>query len=189
MRATERQIAPHLEDIHLGHRMRYLFARDTVTGNVLDAGCGVGYGAKMMHDAGAHVTAIDLEPEAIDYAIEHYPGPHYQVGDVTESREHPFDWVVCFEVIEHLQDPVAALTAFRSAKRLIVSTPNENKFPFNPESYRLDEFPHLRHYTPQELDLLLSDCGWEVQKRYTQLGKRSMVTPGTDGMFLVYVCR
>lgn len=158
---------------------------------MLDAGCGVGYGSKMLYDAGAKVTGIDLEAEAIEYAKQHYPGPSYHVKDVTgpEGQYAGYDWVVCFELIEHLPDPVEALKCFRAAGHLIVSTPNEEHFPFRPDSYIGDEFPHLRHYTPAELDQLLKDTGWEVAGRYCQAQKRSMVTRGTDGMFLVYVCR
>lgn len=158
-------------------------------GTVLDACCGIGYGSKMMHDAGAEVMGIDLEPDAIAYAQEHYPGPVYEVADC-QDLSGDWEWIVCLEALEHLPKPDDALLNFRtSAEKLIISTPNEKTYPFRAEQYSGDMYPHLRHYTPEELDKILDEAGWNVIGRYSQTGKRSMVERGTAGMFLIYVCR
>lgn len=183
----ERQLAPDLSGIHPGHLERYFFAAKRVSGIVLDAACGCGYGSKIMHDSGSFVTGIDLEREAIDYARSNYPGPEYILADVTKYSGE-YDWVVSFETIEHLKEPELALRNFRKSKRLIVSTPNQDRSPFDPAKFAGDRFPHIRHYTPRELDQLLASCGWKVMERYAQETKVSKVTRGTDGMFLVYVC-
>lgn len=188
--ASERQVAKTLADIHRGHLERYKFASDSVLGAVLDAACGCGYGSWMLHKVGCDVTGIDLEEEAIAFASEHYPGPRYLTLDVQGDIPGGFDWVVSLETIEHLPDPAKALRNFRAAsKRLLVSTPNEVLYPFDPDKFKGDRFPHLRHYTPESFEWLLRDTGWEVIERFSQRSKISSVEPGTDGMFLVYLCR
>jgi hypothetical protein len=114
---------------------------------VLDAGCGVGYGAEMIARAGAsRVVGIDLAPEAIAAASERVGEmADFQVGDVQDLPfdEGSFDLVVCFEVLEHLEDPEPAITALKDVLRegglLIVSSPNRGVYPpGNP--YHLHEF-------------------------------------------------
>jgi 2-polyprenyl-3-methyl-5-hydroxy-6-metoxy-1,4-benzoquinol methylase len=187
---SERQVSPDLSGIHLGHLERYKFACRHASGLVLDAACGCGYGSKMLHDAGCVVTGIDLEPEAAVYADANYPGPRYLSADVQGEIPGGFDWVVSLETIEHVPDPVRALRNFRVAgSNLIISTPNEEFYPFDPEKFMGDKFPHLRHYTPEGFEWLLKDTGWEVLARFCQRQKTSHVERGTDGMFLVYLCR
>ena len=135
------------------HLARYWLAADLASGlDVLDAGCGVGYGAQMIARAGAsRVVGIDLSPEAIATASERVGEvAEFQVGDV---RDLPFDagsfdLVVCFEVLEHLEDPEAAITALkgvlREGGRLVVSSPNRGVYPpGNPY--------HLHELTVEEL--------------------------------------
>lgn len=188
LRARERQVCPVISGIHPGHVERYKFAAKKARDFILDGACGCGYGSSMLHKVG-DVTGIDLEPEAVEYAQKHYPGPTYLVDDVT-THEGSYDWVVSLETLEHLPEPEKALRNFRKiSEHLIVSTPNEKHYPFNPESYKGDTFPHLRHYTPVELEDILNRCGWRVLEKHCQIKKVSPVTPGTEGKFLIYVCR
>lgn len=191
LRAKERQVSETVEGIQVGHVERYKFAARKAKDFILDAACGCGYGSSLLHKVGM-VTGIDLEPEAIEYATKHYPGPDYRVSDVSriECEDKSFDWVVSLETIEHLPDPEAALDEFRRlGENLIVSTPNEEHFRFKPENYAGDTFPHLRHYTPSEFEKLLNRSGWRVFEKYCQVWKTDKVTPGTEGMFLLYVCK
>jgi len=67
---------------------------------------------------------------------------------------------------------------------LILSTPNQETLPFTAE-----EFPqHKRHYTPKELQALLTSKGFEVVKRYTQYSKkRETVSEGWSGLYNIAV--
>ena len=67
------------EDLEATHKLRYSFAiRNTGIGTrtgsyyVLDAPCGVGYGADMIAAAGANAFGIDTDEESVEYAREHY---------------------------------------------------------------------------------------------------------------------
>lgn len=183
---VDRQVKPTIEEIHPGHVERYKFAVNRVSGYVLDAACGVGYGSKMLSDV-ADVTGLDACPEAIDYARTHYAGPTYKLWDLNGSTSLPdYDWVVSLETIEHLKKPELALSSFRASSKLIISTPNELEFPFKPEDHQ-GEYPHQRHYTPDEFEKLLTGCGWKVVERWGQPTKVSPVVRGS-GKFLVWIC-
>jgi len=135
------------------HLARYWLAAELASGlEVLDAGCGVGYGTEMIARAGAsRVVGIDLAPEAIAAASERAGEvATFGVGDVRDLPfdEGSFDLVVCFEVLEHLEDPEPAITALKGVLResglLIVSSPNRGIYPpGNPH--------HLHEFTLEEL--------------------------------------
>lgn len=182
----ERQWANSLKLIDKGHRHRYEFAKTKVSGFVLDAACGCGYGSHMLSDV-SEVTGIDLDEETIEFAKKVWTGPTYKLADVREPQG-AFDWVVSFETLEHLPEPLPALKAFRESENLIISTPNQLRYPFRPESYEGDRFPHIRHYTPNELEALLEMAGWTPVERRGQETKKSEVTLG-EGVFLVWVCK
>lgn len=183
---VDRQVQPTLNLIHPGHVQRYKFAAMRVDGFVLDAACGVGYGSQLMNKF-AEVTGMDIEPEAIDYARFYYPGPAYKLHDLDGGGEiGQYDWVVSFETIEHLKKPELALSGFRGSDNLIISTPNELEFPFKPEDHQ-GEYPHQKHYTPDEFEKLLNDTGWKVKEKWGQETKVSPVSRN-QGKFLVWIC-
>src|SRR3954467_14298237 len=74
MKHGERQVAPTLEGIRADHVARYQFAAQLLKKptRVIDFACGVGYGSKILADAGHFVYGYDRDPEAIAYAREHY---------------------------------------------------------------------------------------------------------------------
>jgi SAM-dependent methyltransferase len=139
------------------HMARYIFAADFVINkSVLDAGCGSGYGANFLACKGAkYVLGVDISPEAIAYAREHYHRDNleYQVMDVTnlELDDKTFDVVVAFEVIEHLQNQEKFLAeiarVLRDGGLFIISTPNREIYrlglepnPFHTKEFNFEEF-------------------------------------------------
>ncbi len=189
---AERQYGVSLDDIRKDHVERYKFAIDRVGGIVLDAACGCGYGSYMIYDGGyairPTVIGVDIEQEALEFASAHWSGPTYIKADLTDLRVFGVDWVVSFETIEHLEDPRPFLRNLDPQYGMICSVPNEEKAPFRAEAFVHDKYPHRRHYTPSEFEHLLNSCGWVVQGHHSQKNKYSPVTPGTDGMYLVYEC-
>jgi 2-polyprenyl-3-methyl-5-hydroxy-6-metoxy-1,4-benzoquinol methylase len=115
------------------HRARYEYALQFADGRrVLDVGCGEGYGADMLADTAGEVVGVDYSPAAIAHARAKYDraGLRFAVADATSLPESVggFDLVVCFEVIEHLDDPrplVESLSALTSPDGVcLISTPN-----------------------------------------------------------------
>ncbi len=145
--------------IRAEHEGRYRWATAAVAGKeVLDAGCGVGYGAKILTEAGAaRVIGLDIAAEAVQDAIIRAGGVgEFVVGDLEQLPFMPcsFDVVVCFEVIEHVHRRELALDELRRVLRpegvLIVSSPNRNVYlPGNPH--------HVHEYTPNELLAALTE--------------------------------
>jgi SAM-dependent methyltransferase len=137
----------HGTSIEIEHHARYRWAATLVAGKrVLDAGCGTAWGTALLARAGARVTGVDLNPHALEYGRLEY-GAHLDlhVGDLCALQfdDCSFDIVVCFEAIEHLDDPSSALDHFRRVLRpdgqLIISTPVKGVYPAgNP--FHVNEF-------------------------------------------------
>jgi SAM-dependent methyltransferase len=150
------------------HRKRYEFALPLCEGKeVLDAGCGVGYGAAFLAAGAARVLGVDLDPEAIAYARRRYAAPNveFRVGDVTalEVDDASVDVVCSFETIEHLSDRDAFLAeitrVLRPGGTLVVSTPRAGRTverpenPFHAVEFSSSDFEALlrRHFADVEL--------------------------------------
>lgn len=196
MSNIDRQIGS-LQKIRRDHLERYYYALTYTKGPILDAACGVGYGSWLLATEGHEVTAVDIEPEAIAFGQEHYghDGIQWIVGDLASVPwgEQTFKTITAFEILEHLSDPASLLRSFRKSLRhdgrLLASVPNEDVTPFDPNEFKPDRYPHLRHYTPAQFEALLNDTGWIVIRRGTQIDKQSHVQAGSGGRTLVYLCQ
>ena len=76
MKEGERQVAPTLDGIRRDHVARYEFAARVLPtpSRVIDFACGVGYGTRILGDAGHQALGFDVDKEAIAYARKHYAG-------------------------------------------------------------------------------------------------------------------
>jgi SAM-dependent methyltransferase len=113
------------------HYERYLFASQALSGmRVLDFGCGVGYGAWLLAEAGNQVVGYDQSMPAIKRAQA--SGIRENPAFTHERCEwDPFDACVAFEVIEHLEFPEAFIHTVQ-ARHLIASVPVEPTLGHNP---------------------------------------------------------
>jgi len=144
--------------IRAEHEGRYRWAAAVVAGHeVLDAGCGVGYGTEMLAEAGAsRVVGLDASEEAVEDAVFRAGASgEFVVGDLERMpfATRSFDVVVCFEAIEHVDAVDLALDELRRVLRpdgvLILSSPNRHVYmPGNPY--------HVHEYTPGELHSALA---------------------------------
>lgn len=124
---------------------------------VLDIGCGMGYGCQMLRDAGHKVTGVDYSKEAIDYAIENYPG-NYLVMDATEVNGDGFDAVVCLETLCHLKEPQRLIDGLR-VREGVFSAPVD---PSPNDGY----FYRLHNLSEQQFKDMF--CGWKIIKELRQ---------------------
>lgn len=105
---------------------------------VLDAGCGLGYGTVMLAANAARATGLDLDPEAIAEARNRAgsgTSAEFTQGSILELpfEDDSFDLATCFEAIEHLPDHERALDELHRVLRpgglLAVSSPNPVHYP------------------------------------------------------------
>jgi SAM-dependent methyltransferase len=139
------------------HLARYLWTSQLGEGRrVLDAGCGLGYGAALLARSGAaEVVGIDIAEEVVEAIGAAAPdGVRFAVADVRELpfEEASFDLIVCFEVIEHIDGQEQALDELKRVLApgglLAISSPN-------PDIYVEGNPHHVHELRPDELSQLL----------------------------------
>ena len=137
------------------HEVVYLRLVPLVTGkDVLEAGCGEGYGAHLLAADAKSLHALDYD----DYATGHVHAAYPQVPVLRANlvqlpyADESFDVVVSLQTIEHLwnQEAFAAecLRVLRPGGTMVISTPNTLTFPPG-------NMYHPKELTPDELRTLL----------------------------------
>jgi ubiquinone/menaquinone biosynthesis C-methylase UbiE len=144
--------------IEAEHHARYRFAAAMVRGRrVLDAGCGVGWGSRILLDHGAaSVDGVDIDESAVRESRVRCPAGTFVRGDLTDLPypEQRFEMITCFEAIEHVENPFRGLDEFRRVLApggiVLVSSPNPGVYPAgNPF--------HIHEFTPPELLAAMND--------------------------------
>lgn len=139
------------------HQVVYLDIVDLITGkDVLEAGCGEGYGADLLSAHTASINALDYDDYATGHVRRAYPQIPVVRGNLVRLpyADESFDVVVSLQTIEHLwnQEAFAAecLRVLRPGGRMVISTPNTLTFPPG-------NIYHPKELTPTELrDLVAS---------------------------------
>jgi SAM-dependent methyltransferase len=146
------------------HLARYTLARELVSPGmvVLDAACGLGYGAAILASGTdvARVIGVDCGAWAVDYARRHYSATHpateFHACDATRLAfvaDASVDLVVSFETLEHLPNPLRLLREFarvlKPGGRFIGSVPNLwiDEHGHNPVPYHLHIYDHEQFET------------------------------------------
>ncbi len=138
--------------------------------DVLEAGCGEGYGAALVAKVARHVVALDYDAATVAHVRARYPEVEVRHANLTELPlpDGSVDVVINFQVIEHLWDQPGFLRecarVLRPSGLLMISTPNRITFspgrdtPVNPF--------HTRELDAGELRQLLLDGGFVVDGVY-----------------------
>jgi len=188
LESGERQVSETVDGIRRDHVARYEWAAQRLDHGsiVIDAACGVGYGSRILADAGLVVYGYDIDEETIEYARLNYggKGAGFFCRDITACEFDIGQVLVCFETIEHLDVPSYVLRQTK-ARKLLASVPNEDVFPYE---LLTNKGFHKRHYTKQQFGDLLRECGWAVVRWWTQLdvdGVSAEVIEGSHGHTLI----
>ena len=146
------------------HEVVYQRLAGRCTGrDVLEAGCGEGYGADLIAGVARRVIGLDYDESAVAHVRARYPRVEMRHGNLAELPlpDGDVDVVVNFQVIEHLWDQGQFVAECRRVLRpsgvLLMSTPNRITFspgrdtPINPF--------HTRELNADELTELLTNRG------------------------------
>lgn len=141
------------------HEAAYQFLRSWCVGaDVLEAGCGEGYGANLLASAARSVVGLDYDAETASHVADRYPDIRVVRGDLQRLpfADGSVEVVVTLQVIEHLWDQPGFLRecarVLAPAGTIIVSTPN--RLTFSPGREPVNPF-HTRELSPSDLAALL----------------------------------
>jgi SAM-dependent methyltransferase len=140
--------------IEVEHIARYQWAAQAAKGRtVLDAGCGTAYGCRLLAACGAReVTGVDIASSVLEAVAPNMPeSVRLYAGDLRklDFADGSFELIVCFEVIEHFEDPFIVLDelvrVLAPSGLLLVSSPNRGV-------YQAGNPHHLHEFEPSELE-------------------------------------
>lgn len=171
---TARQRA-QLEDVHWWYRGRRRILRAAIGehglgagSRVLDAGCGSGALLADLAATGAAVSGIEPDTGACARAQAR------RVGEVRAAalaslpfEDGAFDLITCLDVLEHVDDDLAALRELRRVTardgRLLVTVPNH---PWLWSGHDVAA-GHVRRYNLRRLQRAARDTGWVIATHTT----------------------
>lgn len=150
---------------------------------LLEIGCGEGIGASLLATKAASVTAIDYSQEALRVARERFGRNNI---DLALMKVPPivfpalsYDAVVCFQMIEHLQQPEKLLVEIRRVLRgggiALFATVNKDEVitenPYHLHEFAAREFEELlkSHFEAVEMYGVFGD---ELFMRYWQNNRK-----------------
>ncbi len=100
---------------------------------VLEVGCAIGAFSKILSERGFETTAVDISGFIIEKARKLQKDVRFKVLDIEKDIEinEKYDYIFAFEVLEHLNDPVKALSNMKKLLKksgvLVFSTPLPTK--------------------------------------------------------------
>lgn len=176
---------------------------------VADVGCGGGILTESLAAEGADVVGIDLSAEALDAAREHSAISGLEIDyrcqaaeDLAAAEAGTFDAVTCMEMLEHVPDPAAIVTACARLLRpggvvawsTINRTPKAGLFAIGAAEYVFGVLPRGTHtyarlIRPAELAAWNRACGLEVRAvsgmRYNPVLHQCRLDANTDINYLL----
>jgi SAM-dependent methyltransferase len=142
-------------------------------GTLLDIGCGVGFFVKEAARAGFDAKGIEWSQRAVDAGRSQW-NLALTAGSFLDHDfgSLQFDVVTLWQVLEHLDDPIAALRKIRTLLNdggvVAIAVPNFASIQakiFRHRWYHLDVPRHLFHFTPRSLEGLLQREGFRIARK------------------------
>jgi SAM-dependent methyltransferase len=138
-------------------------------GRMLEIGCAAGNFINAAQHAGWAVVGVEVSEMMRKRAAAATSAPIYESLSAALAVEAPFDCVVMFEVLEHLQDPLALLgdvtRGLACNGLLALSTPNfaspaATRDPFHHEWFTPPA--HVSYFVPDTLRSCVVKAGFEI---------------------------
>lgn len=132
-------------------------------GSFLETGAGTGYMTRKFLEKGYHGSCYELSETArakIRENLRDYPEQINIVDSLAELEGQQFDYLLSFEVLEHIENDLEALlqwtACLKSQGVLLISVPAHSR-----KYGKSDELVgHVRRYERDELQTLLQDAGY-----------------------------
>ena len=167
MRTDELRQLAEAEESYWWHRGRQRIVRRVLTryvapnSRILDVGCGPG-GTTKSYSGANHVLGVDASDESTRLARGR--GLEVALMDATHlaTRAQSWDAIVALDLIEHVDDDVAALREMREALRpggTLVATVPAYQFLWSSHD---EAVGHRRRYTKGQLERVAREAGFEV---------------------------
>ena len=165
-------------------RLKYIQDQiDVSNKKILDIGCGGGLLSEALHDAGAIVCGVDASKKTIQVAKNHANERDLNITyvcksitDFAKSNDQKFDYIVCFEMIEHVDDQSQLINDIKSLmnkkSKVFFSTINRNLISFIfakvIAEYVLNMVPKNTHtydkfIRPSELNRILEKSNFKTE--------------------------
>ena len=145
---------------------------------VMDVGCGNGRALQYLKHAKA--KGIDFSKAAVEKARAN--GFDAEVADIMEYKYRAYDYIVVFDVLEHIQNPELLLNNLKGKfrKSLIISVPNICFWSFrlrmllgySPTQVPIADYSHwghhIRFWSLKDLEYWLKELGYKIKEIYPQ---------------------
>jgi ubiquinone/menaquinone biosynthesis C-methylase UbiE len=153
---------PSDNPVHQRLYFPYEIASTIISGKVLELGCGWGRGVEKLISSCDHFTGLDKNTELINLLQEKHPNHYFNTVNLPflkEFEDNTFDYIVTFQVIEHIQDDKMflkeAARVLKPGGKILLTTVNKK--------YSLSRNPwHIREYLTNELRDLMKGYYKEV---------------------------
>ena len=153
-------------------------------GKMLDIGCAYGGFLYQMKLLGWNVKGIELNEEAVKYAIDRYGLDVEKVSIEDFQTSDSYDIIYLLNVLEHVESPKKVLTKCSSLLKpkgiLVISIPNisgiEVKL-FKKYAYTLQLPFHLYHFSKETIINYIKKTGLKITKIYYLNSDRDLIAP------------
>jgi SAM-dependent methyltransferase len=130
--------------------------------HVLDAGSGSGVGTRLLCEQAPHVTAIDNDARALEFAREYAPNAEFLQADLCNGTSvDRADAAFLIDVLGHLARPEAALRSLRACLPI-----GSQLFVAEPKAYGSQRLlaPACRAFSQRALERALLRSGFDVER-------------------------